>query len=109
MSPGICRSLLTEQARDLLEADGTPTAVVSMPCWELFDGQDETYHKQVLGPDTIRVAVEAAVRQGWDSYIRSNGGFVGMTGFGASAPAEELYDNFGITADSVVAAVKARL
>ena len=96
-------------ARDALQRQGTPTAVVSMPCWELFDAQDEDYRKQVLGPGTIRVAVEAAVRMGWDRYIRSHGGFVGMSGFGASAPAEQLFEHFGITAENVVAEVKTRL
>ncbi|MBT3307110.1 MAG: transketolase [Alphaproteobacteria bacterium] len=97
------------QARDMLQADGTPTAVVSMPCWELFDEQDEAYQKQVKGPGTVRVAVEAAIRMGWDKYIRSHGGFVGMTGFGASAPAGELFEHFGITPAKVVEAAKSRL
>jgi len=97
------------QARETLQGEGTPTAVVSMPCWELFDEQDEAYRKQVLGPGTVRVAVEAAIRQGWDRYIRSHGGFVGMTGFGASAPAGELFKHFGITAERVVEEVKARV
>ncbi len=96
-------------ARDMLQSEGVPTAVVSMPCWELFDQQDESYRTQVLGPSTIRVAIEAAVRLGWDKYIRSHGGFVGMTGFGASAPAPELFEHFGITADNVVAEVKKRM
>jgi len=97
------------QARDMLQADGTPTAVVSMPCWELFDKQDEAYRKQVMGPGTVRVAVEAAIRMGWDRYIHSHGGFVGMTGFGASAPAGDLFEHFGITAKAVVSEVKKRL
>jgi len=97
------------KARDTLQDEGIPTAVVSMPCWELFDQQDEAYQKQTLGPGTVRVAVEAAVRMGWDKYIRNHGGFVGMTGFGASAPAGQLYEHFGITAENVVKEVKARL
>ncbi len=97
------------QAREALEADGIPAAVVSMPCWELFDLQDDKYKQEVLGQGTTRVAVEAAVRQGWDRYIQSHGGFVGMTGFGASAPAGELFEHFGITADAVVTEVKKRL
>ncbi len=96
-------------ARATLEQDGTPTAVVSMPCFELFAQQDETYRKQVLGPETVRVGVEAAVRQGWDALVGSHGGFVGMDSFGASAPAEQLYEHFGITADAVVAEAKQRL
>ena len=97
------------QARETLQGEGIPAAVVSMPCWELFDKQDEAYRQQVLGPGTVRVAVEAAIRQGWDRYIRSDGGFVGMTGFGASAPAGKLFKHFGITAEAVVSEVKKRL
>ncbi|MEE8351618.1 MAG: transketolase C-terminal domain-containing protein, partial [Rhodospirillales bacterium] len=96
-------------AREILQADGVPTAVVSMPCWELFDAQPEAYRKEVLGPGNVRVAVEAAIRQGWDQYIRSHGGFVGMSSFGASAPAGELFEHFGITAERVVEEVKKRL
>ncbi|MEX2614837.1 MAG: transketolase [Alphaproteobacteria bacterium] len=96
-------------ARDRLQAEGIGTAVVSMPCLELFDAQDESYRNMVLGGDTVRVAVEAAVSQGWDRYIGANGAFVGMSGFGASAPAPTLYEHFGITADAVAAAVKERL
>ncbi|MCH7937904.1 MAG: hypothetical protein IH994_12580, partial [Proteobacteria bacterium] len=90
-------------------AEGIAAAVVSMPCWELFDQQDEDYRQEVLGPVAPRVAVEAAVRQGWDRYIRSHGGFVGMTGFGASAPAGDLFKHFGITADAVITEVRKRL
>jgi transketolase len=93
----------------LAKAEGIPTAVVSMPCWELFDEQDPAYRDMVLGPGTVRVAVEAAVSFGWERYIGSDGGFVGMTGFGASAPAPRLYEHFGITADAVAAQAKARL
>jgi transketolase len=96
-------------ARALLEKDGVPTAVVSMPSMELFDAQDAAYRAQVLGPTKTRVAIEAAVRQGWDKYLGPEGGFVGMTGFGASGPAEQLYVHFGITSAAAVAAVKARL
>ncbi len=96
-------------ARETLQADGIPTAVVSMPCWELFDSQSASYRQQVLGQGALRVAVEAGVRMGWDNYIRPHGGFVGMTGFGASAPAKQLYEHFGITAENVVQTVKERL
>ncbi|MEK9673600.1 MAG: transketolase [Rhodospirillaceae bacterium] len=96
-------------AREKLQAEGIGTAVVSMPCWELFEEQDASYRKAVLGPATARVAVEAAVQQGWDRYIGSEGGFVGMTGFGASAPAGQLFKHFGITAEAVVTAVKNRV
>ncbi len=103
-------------ARDMLEADGIGTRVVSMPCWELFEAQDESYRRRVLpGGQAVRVGVEAAIRQGWDRWLcgeRARPGksdFVGMTGFGASAPAEVLYEKFGITAENVVAKVKALL
>ncbi len=100
---------LAMQARDSLQGEGIPTAVVSMPCWELFDAQDDQYRNQVLGVGTVRVAVEAAIRQGWDRYIGENGSFVGMDSFGASAPADQLFEHFGITAANVVAAAKAGL
>ena len=96
-------------AADLLEAEGTPTRVVSVPCFELFFQQPKTYQDSVIGRGTVRVAVEAAVQQGWERFIGEDGAFVGMTGFGASAPAEVLYEKFGITTDAVVAAVKGRL
>ena len=96
-------------ARERLQADGVPTAVVSMPCTERFDEQDEAYRQDVLGPGTVRIVVEAAVRQGWDRYLGETGTFVGMTGFGASAPAEELYRKFGITADAITETARAAL
>jgi transketolase len=97
------------QARRQLQAEGIATAVVSMPCWELFDAQDAAYRSAVLGAGTVRVAVEAALRFGWDRYLGEHGAFVGMSGFGASAPADVLYRYFGITADAVVAAAKQSL
>jgi transketolase len=90
-------------ARDALQAAGTPTAVVSMPSWELFAAQDAGYRASVLGPGTVRVGCEAALRFGWDRWLGERGGFVGMTGFGASGPAEVLYPHFGITPEAVVA------
>jgi transketolase len=96
-------------ARDALEADGIGTAVVSMPCQGLFDRQDVGYRQEVLGKDTVRVAVEAAVRFGWDKYLGPEGGFVGMDSFGASAPAGQLYEEFGITADAVIAEARRQL
>jgi transketolase len=96
-------------ARDALQVDGIGTAVVSMPCQELFNLQDDAYKLEVLGPEFSRVAVEAAVRLGWDRYIGLNGGFVGMDGFGASAPAGQLYEHFGITAAAVEAAIRERV
>jgi transketolase len=90
-------------AREQLEAGGVPTAVVSMPCWDLFDEQDEAYREQALGPATVRVGIEAAVRFGWDRWLGPRGGFVGMSGFGASGPADALYRHFGITVEAIVA------
>ena len=94
------------KARALLEAAGIPTRVVSTPCWELFATQDEAYRAKVIGDAPVRVAVEAGVRMGWERFIGEDGGFVGMTGFGASAPYEQLYEMFGITAEAVVETVK---
>ena len=92
---------LALQARDTLQANGIPTAVVSMPCWELFDAQDEAYRTATLG-DGVRVAVEAGVTFGWARYGVAEGNIVGMPSFGASAPAPQVYKHFGITADAVV-------
>jgi len=100
---------LALEAADRLEANNIPTRVVSVPCFELFFAQPKSYQDSVIGRGTVRVAVEAALQQGWERFIGEDGGFVGMTGFGASAPAEVLYEKFGITTEAVVAAVKARL
>jgi transketolase len=96
-------------AREQLQADGIPTRVVSMPCLELFDAQDQAYRAATLGEGTVRIAIEAASPQGWDRYLGEKGIFVGMHGFGASAPAKALYEHFGITAAAVVAAAKKKL
>ncbi len=95
--------LLAVKARDLLEAQGIGTAVVSMPCWELFNQQPSAYREAVLGPRAGRIGVEAALRFGWDQYLGLDGGFIGMTGFGASGPADQLYAHFGITPEAIVA------
>jgi transketolase len=90
-----------------LEQEGIGTRVVSMPCMELFAAQDESFRRRVLPPGPVRVAIEAGVRQPWDRWLLAQGGreakaaFVGMTSFGASAPAEVLYEKFGITAENV--------
>jgi transketolase len=101
------------EARDTLQSQGIGTRVVSMPCMELFAAQDDLYRKRVLpGGNIIRIGVEAGVRQGWDQWLlgeRARAGksaFIGMDRFGASAPAEELFEKFGITADGIVAKVK---
>ncbi|MGB6910057.1 MAG: transketolase [Methyloceanibacter sp.] len=86
-----------------LGAEGIKAAVISMPCWELFAAQSQAYQDEVLGT-APRVAVEAGVEFGWQKWLGSEGVFVGMHGFGASAPAQELYKHFGITAEAVQAA-----
>ena len=101
---------IADEARQTLEAAGVPTRLVSLPCWALFDEQEPSYRDGVLGgADTVRIAVEAASPFGWERYVGPAGAIVGMRGFGASAPAKDLYAHFGITADAVVAAAKARL
>ena len=97
---------LAVRARDMLEKQGVGTAVVSMPCWELFELQDVQYRRSVLQPGTVRVGIEAATRFGWDRYLGEEGHFVGMKGFGASGPADTLYQHFGITADAMVKAAE---
>jgi transketolase len=102
-------------ARDLLHAEGIGTRVVSMPCWEIFEETDEAYRRRVLPGGPVRVAIEAAIRFGWDRWLfgergkREKSGFVGMHGFGASAPAGDLYTHFGITAEAVAEKVKSLL
>ncbi len=96
-------------ARDLLQREGIGAAVVSLPCWQLFDAQPEAYRRRVLGRSRGRVAVEAASPFGWERYVGSADAVVGMRSFGASAPAADLYRHFGITAEAVAAAAKARL
>ncbi|MBM3541397.1 MAG: transketolase, partial [Alphaproteobacteria bacterium] len=99
---------LAVEARKLLEAEGIGTRVVSVPCMELFAEQPEAYRRATIGTGA-RVAVEAGVRQGWDAIIGADGAFVGMSGFGASAPAGDLYKHFGITPEAVAKAAKARI
>ncbi len=95
-------------ARLVLEAKGVGARVVSMPCWELFSAQPERYRKRVLPAGPVRVAIEAAVGFGWERWLydergrRGKGAFVGMDGFGGSAPATDLYEHFGITVEDVV-------
>ena len=99
---------LAVEAAQKLAAEGIKAAVVSMPCWELFEQQSADYRREVLGT-APRVGVEAALRFGWDRWLGENGAFVGMAGFGASAPAAELYSNFNITAEAVAHAAKTLL
>jgi transketolase len=96
---------LAVTAAEQLKDEGIKAAVVSMPCWELFDAQSEAYRAQVLGT-APRVGIEAAVEFGWQKWLGPQGIFIGMRGFGASAPADELYKHFGITADAVKKAAR---
>ncbi len=99
---------ITVEAHERLVKEGVASRVVSMPSWELFEEQPAAYRDSVLPPSvTPRVAVEAAARFGWDRYIGASGKFVGMSSFGASAPASALMKHFGITADHIVAEAKA--
>jgi transketolase len=91
---------LAMEARERLAKDGVQAAVVSMPCWELFAAQPVAYREQVLGA-APRIAVEAAIGFGWERWLGDGGVFIGMEGFGASAPAPKLYEHFGITASKV--------
>ena len=91
-------------AKAKLDAAGKPTRVVSVPSMENFERQDAAYKAKVLGTETHRIAIEAGVRTGWDRFIGVDGTFIGMTGFGASGPAEQLYAHFGITAEAAVKA-----
>jgi transketolase len=93
------------EARERLAKEGIEAAVVSMPCWELFSGQSVAYRQAVLGA-APRVAVEAAVKLGWERWLGEGGVFVGMEGFGASAPAGKLYEHFGITPANVADAAR---
>jgi transketolase len=95
---------LAVEARKILQQQGIPTAVVSMPCTLIFDQQDSTYRSAVLGHTPARVAVEAAVQMSWDRYLGLKGRFVGMNGFGASGKIADVYEKFGITVEAVVRA-----
>lgn len=97
------------KARNVLENKGIPTRVVSVPCFELFEQQVESYRTALIGNAPVKIAIEAAIRQGWDRFIGSDGVFIGMHGFGASGPIDALYTHFGITTEAVVAAAEAKL
>jgi transketolase len=100
---------IAAEAHNLLAARGIAARVVSVPCVELFLAAPAERRQAVIGDAPVRVAVEAAVRQGWDAIIGTDGAFVGMTGFGASAPYKDLYAHFGITAAAVAAAASTKL
>src|SRR5215471_5751455 len=95
---------LAVEAQKVLAGRGIPTRVVSVPCFELLFEASEAARRAVIGDAPVKVGIEAAVRQGWDAIIGTDGAFVGMTSFGASAPAKDLYRHFGITVDAIVAA-----
>jgi transketolase len=95
-------------AAEALAADGIRAAVVSAPSFELFEAQDADYRDSVLG-DAPRIGVEAAIRQGWETFLRPSDSFVGMTTFGASAPAPDLYEHFGITALAIAETAKSKI
>jgi transketolase len=92
-------------ARDLLAKDGIGARIISMPCWDLFEEQDEAWRKALLGK-LPRIAVEAAASFGWDRYIGADGAFVGMHSFGASGPYKDVYKHFNITPEAVAEAAK---
>jgi transketolase len=97
------------EARKFLREKGVIARIVSVPCFELFLARTAAEREEVIGDAPVKVAVEAAIRQGWDAIIGADGVFVGMTGFGASGPYKELYQHFGITAQQVAAAALERL
>jgi transketolase len=96
-------------ARETLEQQGVATRVVSMPSFELFAALPADQRRAIIDPSTLRVGIEAAIRQGWDRWIGEDGIFIGMEGYGASGPGDQLYRHFGITAAKTVEAVLARL
>ncbi len=100
---------LAMEAKQQLEAENIGTRVISMPCFELFDQQKSGYRDDVLGDTPVRIAIEAAIRQGWDAYLRPGDSFIGMESFGASAPADRLFKHFGITVEAIVKNAKDRL
>ena len=95
------------KAREILENQGIGTRVISLPSWELFQEQDEKYKKKLLPRGTVRIAIEAGVKLGWEQWLYENGGnktrtsFIGMKSFGASAPAKDIFDHFQINVDEI--------
>ncbi|MCM2290907.1 transketolase [Allorhizobium sp. BGMRC 0089] len=96
-------------AQKALSEKGIAARVVSVPCFELFFEQPDDYRKAVIGDAPVKIGVEAAIRQGWDAIIGSDGAFIGMHSFGASGPYKELYKHFGITVEAIVEAAETRL
>ncbi|MEL6751574.1 MAG: transketolase [Pseudomonadota bacterium] len=100
---------LALDAKEKLDDAGHPTRVVSVPSFELFAAQSDSYRRSTIGDAKVKIGIEAAVRQGWDAIIGSDAGFIGMTGFGASGPGDALFEHFGITPEAVVEMATARL
>ncbi len=100
---------LALEARTLLAAENIKARVVSVPCFELFEQQSASYQADILGEAPVRIGIEAAIRQGWDRFLRPEDKFIGMTGFGASGPGKDLYNHFGITAAAIADAARAAL
>jgi transketolase len=100
---------IARAAADLLEADGIGCDLVSMPCWELFDQQPDDYRTDLLPGDALLVSVEAGTTLGWERYTMVMGLRIGIDGFGASAPAEHLYEHYGLTPERIAARVRAQL
>jgi transketolase len=99
---------LAVAAHKILMDKGIGARVISTPCWAAFDQQDAAYQAKILGKSRVNIAVEAAVKLGWEKFIGRDGIFIGMEGFGASAPQDVLYKEFGITSEAIVtAALKA--
>ena len=103
-------------AREELQSEGIGTRVVSMPCMELFEKQDDKYRKRILpGGSHVRIAIEAGVRDSWDKWLlgergrEANSGFIGMSSFGASAPADTLFKHYGITSEQIIKTVKSKM
>jgi transketolase len=96
-------------ARRILEAEGIPTRVVSMPCLELFDRQPEAFRRSILDHQTLLVSIEAATTAGWHRYVGPDGLVIGLESFGASGLPDEVMAHFGITPDAVARSVMAKM
>ena len=95
------------EAAEKLEAEHIAAQVVSMPCWKLFEMQEKEYQDSVLPPNVkARVGIEAGVEQGWNKWLGDKGIFIGMSSFGASAPAKVCFEKFGITTENVIQTAK---
>ncbi len=93
---------LAKDVAHVLEESGIGADVISMPCTQLFDAQDQTYRAEILPPDIMKVSIEAGTSFGWERYTGTDGINIGIDRFGASAPASDLFRKFGFTADAIV-------